>query len=52
MGHAGRFRATETEGEERERLYALAKQLYSGYGNYEQRTAGIRKVPVLRLTQI
>ena len=24
----------------------------SGYGNYEQRTAGIRKVPVLRLTQI
>jgi deazaflavin-dependent oxidoreductase (nitroreductase family) len=52
MGRRGRFRARETDGEDRERLYELAKQLYSGYGNYEQRTEGIRHVPVLRLTPI
>jgi deazaflavin-dependent oxidoreductase (nitroreductase family) len=50
MGRSGRFTAVETEGEDRERLYSLAKQVYRGYGIYEQRTQGIRKVPVLRLT--
>ncbi len=50
-GHSARFVAREVEGEDRERLYELAKQLYTGYGNYEERTAGIRHVPVLRLTQ-
>ncbi len=50
MGRGGSFRAREVEGEERERLYAMAKQLYRGYGIYEQRTAGIRHVPVLRLS--
>jgi deazaflavin-dependent oxidoreductase (nitroreductase family) len=49
-GRSGRFRAREVEGEDRARLYELAKGLYSGYGNYEERTAGIRHVPVLRLT--
>jgi deazaflavin-dependent oxidoreductase (nitroreductase family) len=51
-GRSGRFRAREVEGEDRARLYELAKQVYTGYGNYEQRTAGIRHVPVLRLTQL
>jgi deazaflavin-dependent oxidoreductase (nitroreductase family) len=51
-GRSGRFRAREVQGEDRTRLYGLAKQLYTGYGNYEQRTAGIRHVPVLRLTQV
>jgi deazaflavin-dependent oxidoreductase (nitroreductase family) len=51
-GRSARFRARETEGEDRTRLYELAKQLYRGYGNYEQRTEGIRHVPVLRLTQL
>jgi deazaflavin-dependent oxidoreductase (nitroreductase family) len=51
-GRSGRFRARETDGEDRERLYALARELYSGYGNYEERTAGIRHVPVMRLTQL
>jgi deazaflavin-dependent oxidoreductase (nitroreductase family) len=51
-GRSGRFRAREVEGEDRQRLYGLAKQLYTGYGNYEERTAGIRHVPVLRLTQL
>jgi deazaflavin-dependent oxidoreductase (nitroreductase family) len=51
-GHSGRFRAREVEGEDRTRLYELAKQLYTGYGNYEERTAGVRHVPVLRLAQV
>jgi deazaflavin-dependent oxidoreductase (nitroreductase family) len=51
-GASARFRAREAEGEDRARLYELAKQLYTGYGNYEQRTAGLRHVPVLRLTQL
>jgi deazaflavin-dependent oxidoreductase (nitroreductase family) len=51
-GSSARFRAREVDGEDRARLYELAKQLYTGYGNYEERTAGIRRVPVLRLTQI
>ena len=51
-GHSARFQAREVDGEDRARLYELAKQLYTGYGNYEQRTAGIRHVPVLRLAQL
>ena len=51
-GRRARFLAREVEGEDRERLYGLAKQLYTGYGNYEERTAGIRRVPVLRLGQV
>jgi deazaflavin-dependent oxidoreductase (nitroreductase family) len=49
MGHSGGFIAEETDGAERERLYELAKHVYRGYGIYEQRTEGIRHVPVLRL---
>jgi deazaflavin-dependent oxidoreductase (nitroreductase family) len=52
MGTSGSFVARETDGEDRRRLYELAKKLYSGYGDYEQRTAGIRHVPVLRLTPL
>lgn len=51
-GHSSRFRAREVDGEDRARLYELAKQLYTGYGNYEELTAGVRHVPVLRLAQI
>jgi deazaflavin-dependent oxidoreductase (nitroreductase family) len=51
-GQVARFSAREVEGDDRARLYELAKQLYTGYGNYEERTAGIRHVPVLRLTQV
>ena len=43
------YHATEVEGPERDALYEKAKQVYSGYGVYEERTEGIRKVPVLRL---
>jgi len=48
-GVSERYRATEVDGPDRDALYEKAKQLYAGYGIYEQRTAGIRKVPVLRL---
>ena len=51
-GVSARYRATEVEGPERDRLYEKAKQIYEGYGMYEERTAGIRRVPVLRLTPV
>jgi deazaflavin-dependent oxidoreductase (nitroreductase family) len=48
--HGGPFVARETEGAERERLFALATEHYHGYGSYAERTAGTRTIPVLRLT--
>ena len=39
----------ETQGEERDRLFALSKRLYAGYGLYEQR-ATQRTIPVLALS--
>jgi len=44
------YAVRETEGEEREHLLDLAEQLYPGYGNYRDRTAGIREIPVLVLS--
>jgi deazaflavin-dependent oxidoreductase (nitroreductase family) len=49
-GRRGRYHAQEVEGPERERLYALANLVYSGYRVYEGRVEGIRRVPVLRLS--
>jgi deazaflavin-dependent oxidoreductase (nitroreductase family) len=43
------YRVRETEGAERDRLFALAEQLYAGYGLYRER-AGDRVIPVLSLT--
>ncbi|MBV9091196.1 MAG: nitroreductase family deazaflavin-dependent oxidoreductase [Mycobacteriaceae bacterium] len=48
----GRFLARETEDAERERLFALAVDLYSGYGKYAQRTYGTRTIRTLRLTPL
>lgn len=42
------FVVREAEGEERDRLFALSKRLYAGYGLYEQR-ATQRTIPVLAL---
>jgi deazaflavin-dependent oxidoreductase (nitroreductase family) len=47
-GRSGRYLARETEGTERDALYALATELYAGYGLYEQRAPG-RMIPVLAL---
>jgi deazaflavin-dependent oxidoreductase (nitroreductase family) len=41
---------TEISGEERDRLYAEQVKAMPGFGEYEQKTEGIRKIPVLRLT--
>jgi deazaflavin-dependent oxidoreductase (nitroreductase family) len=49
-GRSARFVARETHGEDRARLLGLAEQLYRGYGNYQERTAGVREIPVLRLS--
>ena len=49
-GDGGTYIAHEVEGPERDRLYELAKSLYRGYGVYEERVRGTRKVPVMRLT--
>lgn len=46
----GRFVAREITGAERDRLYGLAVDLYRGYANYAQQTAGIRTIRMFRLT--
>jgi deazaflavin-dependent oxidoreductase (nitroreductase family) len=50
-GHSGRYRARETTGAERERLWALARRFAATYGRYEQ-TAGDRQIPVLVLSPL
>lgn len=48
----GRFVAREATGDDRDRLYALAAaRLNKGWNIYEERTDGIRTIPVLRLSQ-
>jgi deazaflavin-dependent oxidoreductase (nitroreductase family) len=48
---AERFPVTVTEltGAERERVYAEQARRYPTFGEYEQKTAGIRTIPVLAL---
>jgi deazaflavin-dependent oxidoreductase (nitroreductase family) len=50
MGRSGSYVAREVEGADHDRLFELAKLVYTGYSNYEQRTAGIRRIPVMRLS--
>jgi deazaflavin-dependent oxidoreductase (nitroreductase family) len=50
MGRAGSYVAREVNGEDRDRLFELAKLVYSGYNEYDQRTKGIRRIPVMRLS--
>jgi deazaflavin-dependent oxidoreductase (nitroreductase family) len=47
-----KFLATEvTDPDEYARLYALAEQVYAGYGDYRRKTDPIgRRIPVFRLT--
>lgn len=47
-GRRGAYRAQITAGEDRERLWELAKQLTGAYADYEQRAAG-REIQVIRL---
>lgn len=50
-GYEGRFSGEETTGAERDRLWALAKQLTVGYADYEKTTDG-REIPVMAFTEI
>jgi deazaflavin-dependent oxidoreductase (nitroreductase family) len=50
-GRIGKYRAQVTAGEDRERLWGLAKQLTRTYADYEERAAG-REIQVVRLTSI
>jgi len=50
MGRSGSYVARETEGEDHDRLFELATKVYTGYNDYKQRTEGIRRIPVMRLT--
>ena len=40
---------TELSGDERDRVYAEQVKRMPGFGEYAQKTEGIRKIPVLRL---
>jgi deazaflavin-dependent oxidoreductase (nitroreductase family) len=42
---------TEVHGDERDRIYAEQVKRRPGFGEYEQKTQGIRTIPVLRLTR-
>jgi deazaflavin-dependent oxidoreductase (nitroreductase family) len=50
MGRSGSYVARETEGEDHDRLFELAKRVYTGYEEYKRRTEGIRRIPVMRLS--
>lgn len=41
----------EVEGEDRDRIYAEQVSRYPGFGEYEEKTAGVRTIPVLALTR-
>ncbi len=40
---------TELAGDQRDQIYAEQVRRYPGFGEYEQKTAGIRTIPVLAL---
>ncbi|HEY7814030.1 MAG TPA: nitroreductase/quinone reductase family protein, partial [Nakamurella sp.] len=42
---------TEVTGDERDRLYAEQVKRMPGFGEYAEKTEGIRKIPVLRLSR-
>jgi len=42
-------KVTEVTGTERDRIYAEQVRRYPGFGEYEEKTAGIRTIPVLQL---
>ena len=42
----------EVTGDERDRIYGEQARRYPGFAEYEQKTAGIRVIPVLELTRV
>jgi deazaflavin-dependent oxidoreductase (nitroreductase family) len=49
-GRSGEYEARVADGSERERLWALANDLYAGYTAYQGRTE--RRIPVLALERV
>jgi deazaflavin-dependent oxidoreductase (nitroreductase family) len=49
-GRTAPYLAREVTGEEHDQLFEQAKKVYRGYTAYEQRTEGIRRIPVMRLS--
>ena len=49
LGRTEQATVTEVIGDERDRIYAEQVKRMPGFGEYEQKTEGIRKIPVLRL---
>jgi deazaflavin-dependent oxidoreductase (nitroreductase family) len=49
-GRSGEYVARTAEGEERKRGWEAARELYRGFDVYEQRTTGIREIPVVLLS--
>ena len=49
LGRTQQATVTEVIGDERDRISAEQVQRMPGFGEYEQKTEGIRKIPVLRL---
>lgn len=50
-GRSGHYTARVLEGEERERYWRAARELYRGFDVYEGRTTGIREIPVVALSR-
>jgi deazaflavin-dependent oxidoreductase (nitroreductase family) len=48
----GRFVAREAQGADRDRLFALAVDLFSASRRYAEQTVGVRTIPMLRLTPV
>ena len=51
LGRTQQATVTEVIGDERDRIYAEQVKRMPGFGDYEQKAAGIRTIPVLRLTR-
>ena len=49
-GRSGRYRASEIEGPDYDRLWKKAAEYYAGYDVYRER-AGERRIPLVRLTR-
>jgi hypothetical protein len=43
---------SELTGDERERVYAEQARRYQNFGEYTQRTSGVRTIPVLALRRV
>lgn len=47
-----RFHAREAVGEERETIWSKQKKAYSGFADYEEKTKGVREIPVIVLERV